>query len=308
MTCQATLLIWMIFNMKKFLLLALIVSLSSNAAPNSIIAIVNDFIITQDVLSGQDPKNNKLDAVNQQIDILLQIDKAEQLGIKPKPVAINNMLKRVANQNSLTLEQLQKRPEFDDIMTNIQQKLSLNGLKELVTSKVKLVVTPAELDQALADNPSDMQTLETQIRIAQIAISSVEQTDSLLQSQDDLIKALLLDLSSQIQQGKSFAALAKLHSQDESYKNGGESDWLVQDRLPQDFIQVVQDLELQELSDPFKAGGGWRLIKVIDKRQVDTHLQSIKAALIRQKKNQYFRNWTQKLREDAYIEIFDHKL
>ena len=210
--------------MKKFLLLALIVSLSSNAAPNSIIAIVNDFIITQDVLSGQDPKNNKLDAVNQQIDILLQIDKAEQLGIKPKPVAINNMLKRVANQNSLTLEQLQKRPEFDDIMTNIQQKLSLNGLKELVTSKVKLVVTPAELDQALADNPSDMQTLETQIRIAQIAISSVEQTDSLLQSQDDLIKALLLDLSSQIQQGKSFAALAKLHSQDESYKNGGESD------------------------------------------------------------------------------------
>ncbi|WPE15759.1 peptidylprolyl isomerase [Candidatus Thioglobus autotrophicus] len=296
--------------MNKLPLLALIISLSASAAPNSIIAIVNDHLITQDALalSGQDPVKNKLDAVNQQIDILLQMDKAEQLGVKPKAVAVNNMLKRVAKQNSLTLEQLQKRPEFGDIMASIQQKLSLNGLKELVTSKVKLVVSPAELDQALADNPSDTQTLETQIRIAQIAISSVDQTDSLLQSQDDLIKALLLDLSSQIQQGKTFAALARLHSQDESYKNGGESGWLVQERLPKDFIQVVQDLELQELSKPFKVGGGWRLIKVIEKRQIDMHLQSIKAALIRQKKNLYFRNWTKKLRKDAYIEIFNHKL
>ena len=309
MKCQTTLPIWMIFNMNKLPLLALLISLSVSAAPNSIIAIVNDHLITQDaLLNAQGPATNKLDVVNQQIDILLQMDKAEQLGVKPKTIAVNDMLKRVAKQNSLTLEQLQKRPEFGDIVTSIQQKLSLNGLKELVTSKVKLVVSPAELDQALANNPSDTQTLESQIRIAQIAISSVEQTDSLLQSQDDLIKAVLLDLSAQIQQGASFAALAKLHSQDKSYKDGGESGWLVQERLPKDFIEVIKPLELEELSKPFKVGNGWRLIKVIEKRQIDTHLQSIKAALIRQKKNLYFRNWTKKLRKDAYIEIFDHKL
>ena len=294
--------------MNKLPLLALIISLSVSAAPNSIVAIVNDHLITQDVLSAQSDKTNKLSVLNQQIDILLQMDKAAQLGVKPKQTAINNMLKQVAKQNTLTLEQLQKRPEFGDIMDSIQQKLSLNGLKELISSKAKLSISQAEIDQALTNNPPSSDQLEVQIRIAQIAISSIDQADSLLQSQDDLIQALLIDLSAQIQQGESFAALAKLHSQDPSYKDGGESGWLVQERLPKDFIQAIKTLELQELSKPFKVGGGWRLVKVIEKRQIDTHLQSIKAALIRQKKSLYFRNWTKKLRKDAYIEIFDHKL
>ena len=294
--------------MNKLSLLALIISLSVSAAPNSIVAIVNDHLITQDVLSAQSDKTNKLSVLNQQIDILLQMDKAAQLGVKPKQTAINNMLKQVAKQNTLTLEQLQKRPEFGDIMDSIQQKLSLNGLKELISSKAKLSISQAEIDQALTNNPPSSDQLEVQIRIAQIAISSIDQADSLLQSQDDLIQALLMDLSTQIQQGKSFTALAKLHSQDPSYKDGGESGWLVQERLPKDFIQAIKTLELQELSKPFKVGGGWRLVKVIEKRQIDTHLQSIKAALIRQKKSLYFRNWTKKLRKDAYIEIFDHKL
>jgi len=302
----------MIFKMSKFLLLLLVVSLNSAATPNSIIAIVNDHLITRDAINtksdAQKSKEGKLEAVNQQVDILLQMDKVKQLGVKPKPAAINNMLKRVASQNKLTLEQLQKRPEFGEIMASIQQQLSLNGLKELISSKAKLTISQAEIDQTIKDNPASGDDIETQIRIAQIAISSIDKTDSLLQSQDDLIQALLVDLSIQIKQGKSFSALAKLHSQDESYKNGGESDWIIQKRLPKDFIKAIKALKVQELSAPFKAGNGWRLVKIIEKRQVDNHLKTIKAALIRQKKNQYFSNWTKKLRKDAYIEIFDHKL
>jgi len=312
MKCQTTWLIWMTFNMSKLPLLALVISLGVSSAPNSIVAIVNDHLITRDALNTQSDikqsKESKLKTLNQQIDILLQIEKATQLGVKPKSSAINNMLSRVAKQNKLTLKQLQTRPEFGQIMDSIQQKLSLNGLRELISSKAKLSLSQAEIDQALKDNPAATQLLEDQVRIAQIAISTIDKTDSLLQSQDDLIQEFLTDLASQIQQGASFSALAKLHSQDESYKDGGESDWLVQKRLPKAFMQALKPLKVQELSAPFKAGNGWRLIKVIERRQVNNHLKVIKSALIRQKKNLYFRNWTKKLRKDAYIEIFDHKL
>jgi len=312
MKCQTTWLIWMTFNMSKLPLLALVISLGVSSAPNSIVAIVNDHLITRDALNTQSDikqsKESKLKTLNQQIDILLQIEKATQLGVKPKSSAINNMLSRVAKQNKLTLKQLQTRPEFGQIMDSIQQKLSLNGLRELISSKAKLSLSQAEIDQALKDNPAATQALEDQVRIAQIAISTIDKTDSLLQSQDDLIQEFLTDLASQIQQGASFSALAKLHSQDESYKDGGESDWLVQKRLPKAFMQALKPLKVQELSAPFKAGNGWRLIKVIERRQINNHLKVIKSALIRQKKNLYFRNWTKKLRKDAYIEIFDHKL
>lgn len=295
--------------MKKLPLLALVISLNVMAAPNSIVAIVNDELITYDVITVKaDSKAAKLAAVNHQIDTLLQMDKVTQLGIEPNPLAINNMLKRVAQQNSLSLKQLQASPAFGRVMKDIKQKLSLNALKELINSKAKLSLTQAEISQALKDNPAGAQDLVKQIRIAQIAISAIDKTDSLLQSEDELIKGFLTDLADKIEQGESFSAMAKLHSQDESYKNGGESGWLISKRLPKEFTNVVDGLALNEVSKPFKVGNGWRLIKIIESREVDQHLRNIKAALMRQKENVYFKNWTDKLRQDAYIEIFDHKL
>jgi len=295
--------------MKKLPLLALIATLNATAAPNSILAIVNDDLVTYDAISSESQsKAVKLAAVNQQIDVILQMDKAAQLGIEPKASAINSMLIRVAKQNSLSLNQLQASPAFGRVMEDIKKKLSLNGLKELINNKAGLSLSKAEINQALEANPATDHDIVKQIRIAQIAISSIDSTESLLQSQDELIKAFLTDLSLKIQQGESFTALAKLHSQDESYKNGGESGWLVQKRLPKPFTNALESLGLQELSVPFKAGNGWRLVKVIEKRSVNNHLRNIKAALMRQKKNAYFSNWVKNLRKDAYIEIFDHKL
>ena len=62
------------------------------------------------------------------------------------------------------------------------------------------------------------------------------------------------------------------------------------------------------MSAPFKAGQGWRIIKIIDKRKVDNNLALIKHTLMRNKQNAYFNNWVKKLRDKAYIEIFEHKL
>ena len=296
--------------MKKLLILVLITSLNAVAAPNSIVAIVNDNLVTYDVVDTVKNKSKaaKIAAVNHQIDIILQMDKVSQLGINPKESAINNMLKRIAKQNSLSFAQLQAAPVFGQVVKDVRQKLSLNGLKELISNKASISLSKAEIDKALMNNPATANDIVQQIRIAQIAISSTDKAASLLKSEDEIIKELLIDLASKIQQGESFSALAKLHSQDESYKNGGESDWLIQNRLPLVFLQALDKLKLQEVSAPFKAGNGWRLVKIIEKRSVDTHLSNIKSALIRQKKNAYFSNWVERLRKDAYIEIFDHKL
>ncbi|SFV78822.1 Survival protein SurA precursor (Peptidyl-prolyl cis-trans isomerase SurA) [hydrothermal vent metagenome] len=102
--------------------------------------------------------------------------------------------------------------------------------------------------------------------------------------------------------------MAKLHSQDPSYKNGGESGWLDENRLPAAFKQQLVNLQSGELSQPFQTKQGWRIIKIIDERSVDNHLIAIKSQLIQSKKNTYFKNWVKALKKNAYIEIFDHKL
>ena len=298
--------------MKYLLALVFTFSLNVLAVPNTIIAIVNDELITLDTISNDiepsSTKAQKMALVDHQIDLVLQLEKIQEFGIKPKLSSINTMLSNIASQNGLTLMQLQTNHQFDEIVENITQQLSLRGLKQLVLQKADISLTQAEIDAALAKNPSTSDNLNKQIKIAQIVINSIDQTDSLLQSKDDLITQFLIVLSDKINSGTSFSSLAKLHSQDPSYKNGGESGWLDENRLPAVFKQQLLNLQSGELSQPFQTKQGWRIIKIIDERSVDNHLVAIKSQLIQSKKNTYFKNWVKALKKNAYIEIFDHKL
>jgi len=298
--------------MKALFALAFTFSLNALATPNSIIAIVNDELITFDVISAKIKPSftraQKIELVDNQIDFILQLEQIKKIGIKPKLSSVNTMLSNIASQNELTLTQLQANNQFDEIVDNISQRLSLKSLRQFILQKANISLTQTEIDTALTKNPNNSESFNKQIKIAQIVISSVDQTDSLLQSKDSLIQQLLIELSDKINAGTSFSSLAKLHSQDPSYKNGGESGWLDENRLPAVFKQHLSQLKADELSPPFQTQQGWRVIKIIDKRRVDNHLIAVKSKLIQSKKNSFFKNWVKELRKGAYIEIFDHKL
>ena len=246
--------------------------------------------------------------VDRQIDLALQLQEIKKIGIEPKATSINASLSDIASKNKLTLAQLQSLDQFDEIVQDITDQLSLIGLKQYIVQKADTHLTAAEIEVALAKKPNGSSDLKKQVKIAQIAISSIDQTNSVLQSQDDLIKQFLIDLSHKIKKGASFSDLAKLHSQDPSYKNGGESGWLMVDNLPPVFKNEIDKLTKGVLSKPFKAGKGWRIIKIIDTRKIDIRIRIIKEKLIKAKQNTYFKDWVKTLRKDAYIEIFDHKL
>jgi len=298
--------------MKALFALAFTFSLNTLAIPNSIIAIVNDELITFDTISAEIKpsftKAQKIELVDNQIDLMLQLEKIKKIGIKPKLSSVNTMLSNIASKNGLTLAQLQANNQFDEILENVSQRLSLKGLREFTLQKANISLTQTEIDAALDKNPNNSESFNKQIKIAQIVINSIDQTDSLLQSKDSLIQQLLTELSDKINTGTSFSSLAKLHSQDPSYKNGGESEWLDENRLPTAFKQQIVQLKIDELSPPFQTGKVWRIVKIIDKRSVDNHLIAIKSKLIQSKKNTFFKNWIKELRKDAYIEIFDYKL
>ncbi|ABL02290.1 PpiC-type peptidyl-prolyl cis-trans isomerase [Candidatus Ruthia magnifica str. Cm (Calyptogena magnifica)] len=298
--------------MNKTLLLICAFSLNAFTIPNSIIAIVNDDLVTFDQISVDIKSNHtkvqKLVLVNQQIDLILQLQKIKQLNITPKENAINSMLGNIASNNNLNLMQLQSLPKFDEVIDHVKQSLSLEGLRQFIVENLDIKLTEVEIIKQLIKTPNHSNKLTQQIKIAQIAVNSIDQVDSLLRSKDSLIKDFLIDLSEKINKGDSFSTLAKLYSQDASYKNGGKSDWLNLLKLPEIFKQNLKNLSVGDLSQPFKIGQVWRIVKIIDKRSVDNYLIELKTKLIRQKENIYFNDWIKKLRKEAYIEIFDNKL
>jgi parvulin-like peptidyl-prolyl isomerase len=66
---------------------------------------------------------------------------------------------------------------------------------------------------------------------------------------------------------KTFAALAAAHSDDDRSKVvGGDLGWFTRERMPADFIAVVEKLKIGQFSDPVSTKLGWHLIIVMERR------------------------------------------
>ncbi|MCX6847310.1 MAG: peptidylprolyl isomerase [Verrucomicrobia bacterium] len=65
---------------------------------------------------------------------------------------------------------------------------------------------------------------------------------------------------------KTFAQLAKEHSDDDRSKNlGGDLGWFTQERMPADFIAAVETLKVGQFSEPVQTQLGWHLIIVFER-------------------------------------------
>ncbi len=148
----------MIYKLKTILLAVFVLSINTQIVANSIVAIVNDDIITMDSISDQiepeSTKEEKLELVNFQIDLSLQMQKVSNAGLEPSPEKLDKTLKQIALQNNLTIEQLKSLPKFNEIVEKISQQLSLKALKDFSSKGVDVKPTKEEVDIELLVNPS----------------------------------------------------------------------------------------------------------------------------------------------------------
>jgi parvulin-like peptidyl-prolyl isomerase len=297
--------------MKILFTLLLVFSANAFSASNSIVAIINNDIITLQMLEAQTQekinKLKKLDLLNQQIIAILQIQKAKELNIRPKPNSINKVLNNIAIRHKINLDQLQQLPEFKQILQNITQQLTLLGLKKFIIKKADTSLTQDEIDNALKN--SDQPTKpEHWIKLSKIIINSIENGGLSGKDKEFFIKNKLLEIKTQVESGEDFSVLARLHSQDSSYKKGGKLGWINIKKLSSSVKQQLKKLGVGKVSDPFYSKQGSQLLYVNDIKTDNKHLKRIKAKLIKQKQVAFFTKWVEKLKENAYISIFKDKL
>ena len=299
----------MICRLRTIAVFVLLV-LNSNVFANSIIAIVNDDIITwNSIISKVKPestKEEKLDLVNTEVDLALQIQKINEMGLGPTSASLESTLKNVANNNNLTFDQLQSLPQYDEIVKEVTKKLALRNLKDFALKDIDTNPTQDAIDIELLLNPSP-NILEKQVKLSQIVVSTLDTTEN-PSSTDEMLIKFLSGLIDKIDKGASFSDLAKLHSQDQSYNTGGLSGWLIFDKLPQLFKDTLKSLSNNQISEPFSTGKDWRIIKISDERSIDPHLIKIQKQLEQSNIDKYYSNWVRDLRRDAYIAIFKEKL
>jgi len=292
--------------MKRVSALILFYQLGVCFAANSIIAIVNEEVITlqsiEQQLNDANSLNEKINIVKQQIDITLQISKVRNFAINPSQLDINRAVAQVAHNNNISMEQLQSYPQFPSLIKEITDKLSILNLQQFITKDLSIELSENEINNCTS-NINDKDT--KQIRIAQIIISEVENSDVNIDNQEQAIRNFLKKLSDHISKGASFEAFAKLHSQHKSYANGGLSDWLF---INSPNIEMFDSLEDGEVSKIYATDVGWAIAIKVDERYVDSNMENCKEKIIYKKTQKFYFDWLKDLRDSAYIEIYTDKL
>ena len=123
--------------MKRVSALILLCQLGVCFAVNSIVAIVNEDVITlqsiEQQLNDANSFNEKIDIVEQKINIALQMSKVRKLGLNPSQGDINGVLNQLAIDNNISMEQLQSYPQFPSLIQQITDRLSILNLQQYIT-------------------------------------------------------------------------------------------------------------------------------------------------------------------------------
>jgi len=291
--------------MKKTLVLLLAVIASNVFSENTIIAVVNNSPITlnsiQNKLLTSSSYEEKIEIINTQIDITIQLQKVDELNLWPTEENTYKVLSDIAKSNNLSMDELLNFDEIDSIKNEILEKLSILNLQRFIT---KDLAKPTKKILNECSNAS-LEQDQKQIKIAQIIISELDSEINNPEQKNILIKSFLNKLSKHISKGASFEAFAKLHSQHPSYKDGGVTEWLTVNNTT---LEMLDSLDTNEVSEIYLTDFGFAIAIKIDERYISSKLKECEEQVIYKNAEIYYASWLTNLKEQAFIEIYYDKL
>jgi peptidyl-prolyl cis-trans isomerase SurA len=108
-----------------------------------------------------------------------------------------------------------------------------------------------------------------------------------------------------IEAGEDFGELAKLLSDGPTAPVGGDLGWSDPGSFVPEFEQVMSDLEIGEVSEPFRSPFGWHIVEVLDRRVYDNtedlKRRNCDARIRNSKMEDETQLWTRRLRDEAIV-------
>ncbi|UNH24655.1 peptidylprolyl isomerase SurA [Moellerella wisconsensis] len=196
--------------------------------------------------------------------ILLQM--ANQMQINIPEEAVNATIKDIAQQNGITVDQMQKRLVADGIdMAQYRAEIR----KEMLIAEVRnnevrrrITVLPQEVD-SLAQQISAQTDNEADVNLSHILIPLPENPT---QAQLDQAEATVKKILTQLQKGGDFGKLAITYSADPQALKGGNMGWSRLQELPVVFAEQIQHSKKGDIIGPIRSGVGYHILRLNDMR------------------------------------------
>lgn len=247
-----------------------------------IVAVINDDVIMRSelavkirgVASQMEEQNIPLPPRNilekQVLDRLimtkLQIQMAQNTGIRVDDETLNRTIGNIARENELSLNQFREILEqdgygYENFRREIRDEILISRLQQRQVDN-RVIVTDREIDNYLSNQEHQGETdIEFHIAHILIAIPEGASTRQLTRARETAEQAL-----SELQGGADFANMAATYSDGQQALDGGDLGWRKAGQVPTLFADFISDMEVGGLSGIIKSPSGYHIIKLLDKR------------------------------------------
>ena len=213
-----------------------------------------------DTLNGEKIPSDEIlreDIQEQLITAEIQLQIADRVGIKISDEELNLTVKRLAQQNNLSIEEFIKVVEergdsYSDLREEVRKNLKINRVQQgRIQNKIQ--ISRDELTNFLETEEAQNQ-LGPELKVRQILIrnNSSKNADTVYQ-----------EALSSLENGTNIENLISTFSED---NDSGDLGWRKLPAFPELFSDYIKDMKIGDLSVPIKSGAGNHILYLEDKR------------------------------------------
>lgn len=316
---------------KQILLVGLFCSLASIATfaktgqqLDQMVAIVNEELITRSELqhaveaaklqinrmpASASVSNQSIEkqALDQLINKKLQLQVAEQSGIKVSNEDVDKAIEKIAAQNNVSVNELYEHVKQEGMSPatyhdEIHDQIVIQSLQQReVASKVSVT---AEEVSAFMKSKDFHDNSNNEYRLQDILIPLSEKPSAgelaAAQSRAETIK-------SKLKNGVPFNTLAEEQSHGTNALQGGDLGWRKIPEIPDAFVSHIASMQKNSIAGPIQTGNGLHILRMMDLRKLDdsnkvlADRKAVENMLLQQKFEQALLNFVSKLRSTAFI-------
>ena len=196
----------------------------------------------------------------------LQLNMGYSAGIRITDAELNDAMARIASSNQLTMEEYAEQVHATgSTLSNVREEIR----NEMILMRVqqgqvmrRIRISSQELDNFLNSEEGRFMT-SPDVNVGHILLpvpsgKNNDEVNAILQRAQGLLD--------EANNGTDFRQLAIANSSDQTALQGGDLGWRKMAQLPSVFIEAVEKLEIDQISEPIRSDAGYHLIKLYERK------------------------------------------
>jgi parvulin-like peptidyl-prolyl isomerase len=247
-------------------------------------------------------RQNNAKILQDAIDEILLLQKAEDAGLKVPSQWIDEAIEGIRKDNNMTSDE-----QFQDALA--REGLTLEELRQNIERGIaRRSIIEREIRPKIEATESELLAEYDKLRVTEFTKPATVTLQEILIKEDAGGATLARQVAAKAKAGEDFAALARTYSSAPSRAHGGDVGQLSQGELNAELEKVAFSLPVGSVSDPLPVEGGYRIIKVTARTAGSTTpyeaaKERVRDRLMMARFESAYETYMQELRKNASVEL-----